>query len=261
MERSAHRDLRSQIRAGTGMLGTFCVVGCTEIVELIAISGFDFVILDMEHGPFDLQQVSRCLLAAHLRGMPVIVRVANSGPSAIGGVLDLGADGILAPHVDSAEAAADVVAAARFAPHGHRGAHPWVRAAGFDGASGSDGTSADWLADANSAVAVLVMVESAEAIRNLESIVRVPGLDGVFLGPMDLSHALGVPGRPEHELVVDAMAGAFGAASRAGLTTAVFAPTPNRARTWLQQGAGLVACGVDSKLLLDGLRSAVRASR
>jgi 4-hydroxy-2-oxoheptanedioate aldolase len=251
-------DLRVRLRDGPGMLATFSLLGCSEVTELVAIAGFDAVILDMEHGPLDLQQVSRCLVAAHVRGMPVIVRVANGDPSMIGKVLDLGADGILAPHIGSVAAVEALVAAARFAPEGMRGAHPWVRAADFDGASG--GSAAGWFAEANSRVAVLAMVEGADAVDNLEEIVRVPGLDAVFLGPVDLSHALGVPGQPEHELVIAALRRALDTASEAGLATAVFAPSPERARSWLDRGAGLVAYGVDSKLVLDGLRSAVRLS-
>lgn len=254
----ARSGLRSRLRRGPGMLGTFSLLGSPEVTELAALAGFDALILDMEHGPFDLQQVGRCLVAAHLRGMPVIVRVAGNDPAAIGKVLDLGADGILAPHIGSAAAAEAIVAAARFTPEGARGAHPWVRAADFDGAAGA--SPAGWFAEANSRVAVLAMVEGADSVDNLEEIVHVPGLDAVFLGPMDLSHALGVPGQPEHELVIAALDRAFDAASAAGLATAVFAPSPERAKSWLDRGAGLVAYGVDSKLILDGLRSAVQLS-
>lgn len=250
----AHRGLRSRLRRAPGMLGTFSLLGSAEVTELAALAGFDALILDMEHGPFDLQQLSRCLVAAHLRGMPVIVRVAGGDPAMIGKVLDLGADGILAPHIGTAAGAEAIVAAARFAPEGARGAHPWVRAADFDGA----GTG--WFAEANSRVAVLAMVEGADAVDNLEEIVHVPGLDAVFLGPVDLSHALGVPGQPEHQLVIKALDHAFDAASAAGLATAVFAPSAERARSWLDRGAGLVAYSVDSKLILDGLRSAVQLS-
>ncbi|WP_051581833.1 HpcH/HpaI aldolase family protein [Pseudonocardia acaciae] len=247
-------DLRAELRDGRGMLATFSLLGCAEVIELVALAGFDAVILDMEHGPFDLQQMSRCLVAAHLRGMPVITRVANGDPSMIGKVLDLGADGVLAPHIGSAAEARALVAAARFAPEGERGAHPWVRAADFDGASG--GSAAGWFADANSRAAVLAMVEGADALHNLEEIVHVTGLDAVFLGPVDLAQALGVPGQPDHELVVSALTRARAVAAEAGLATAVFAASPERARSWLDKGLGLVAYGVDSKLILDGLRSA-----
>jgi 4-hydroxy-2-oxoheptanedioate aldolase len=240
------------------MLATFSLLGCSEVTELAAIAGFDALILDMEHGPFDLQQVSRCVVAAHVRGMPTIVRVGGGDASMIGKVLDLGADGVLAPHIGSAAAAEALVAAARFAPEGTRGAHPWVRAADFDGARGT--SAAGWFAEANSRVAVLAMVEGTDAVDHLEEIVRVPGLDAVFLGPVDLAHALGVPGQPEHELVIEALGRAHDAATAAGLATAVFAPSPERARSWLDRGAGLVAYSVDSKLILDGLRSAVRLS-
>jgi 4-hydroxy-2-oxoheptanedioate aldolase len=245
--------LRQRVRGGAALLGTFSVIPSTDVVELIALAGFDFVILDMEHGPYTLESVHTALLAAAAHRLPAVVRVPDSGPALIGAVLDLGADGVLVPQVDSAYAAEEVVAAARFAPLGTRGSNPWVRAARYDG-------SPRWLAESNERTLVMVMVEAAAAVRDIDKIVAVDGLDAVFLGPVDMSHALGVPGQPEHPRVLETLTEVAGRATAAGMAAAVFAPDAARARRWSARGLRLVACAVDSRMILDGLRTVREAA-
>jgi 4-hydroxy-2-oxoheptanedioate aldolase len=244
--------LRHRVGAGPSLLGTFSVMPSTDVIELIALAGFDFVILDMEHGPYTLDLVHSCLLAAAARGLPVVVRVAEHNPALIGAVLDVGADGVLVPQIRSAQDARDVVAAARFAPQGSRGSNPWVRAARYQG-------DPAWLAASNDSTLVMVMVEGAEAVNGIDEILAVDGLDAVFLGPVDLSHALGVPGQPEHPRVLSTLADVARRAAAAKVGVAVFAPDARRARYWRERGLNLVACGVDSYLVLDALRAKVRS--
>jgi 4-hydroxy-2-oxoheptanedioate aldolase len=225
-----------------------------DAMELIAVAGFDFVVLDMEHGPHTLTTVHDGLLAAAAHRLPVVVRVPDNQPSLIGAVLDLGADGVLVPQVGSAATAAAVVAAARFAPEGNRGSNPWVRAARFDG-------DPAWLAAANDRTLVMVMVEGAEAVRDIDDIIATPGLDAIFLGPVDMSHALGVPGQPEHPLVLETLTAVAGKAAAQGMAAAVFAPDADRAQAWWARGLSLVACGVDSRVLLTAMRDLRAAAR
>ena len=246
-------SLRHRVRAGHRLLGTFSVIPSTDVVELIALAGFDFVILDMEHGPYTLELVHRCLLAAAARRLPAVVRVPENNASAIGAVLDAGADGVLVPQIGSVEAAAAAVSAARFAPHGTRGSNPWVRAAGFAG-------TPRWLAQANEDTLVMVMIEGMQAIRQIDDITAVDGLDAVFMGPVDTSHALGVPGRPDHPLVLRTLADVAVRAAKSGTATAVFAPSAERAHTWWKAGIDMVACSVDSRMVLDGLRNLATAA-
>lgn len=250
----AHMPLRHRVRAGHRLLGTFSVIPSTEIVELIALAGFDFVILDMEHGPYTLELTHRCLLAAAAHRMPAVVRVPENNASMIGAVLDAGVDGVLVPQIGSVEGAEAAVAAARFMPQGSRGSNPWVRAAGFAG-------SAQWLARSNEDTLVMVMVEGVEAIRRVGDITALPGLDAVFMGPVDTSHALGVPGQPDHPLVLRTLADVAERAARSGTATAVFAPSPQRAQAWWKLGIDMVACAVDSRMVLDGLRQVGDAAR
>jgi 4-hydroxy-2-oxoheptanedioate aldolase len=246
-------SLRAALAAGPPLLATFSLLPSPAVVELVGAAGFDLVIVDTEHGPHSLTDVHAAVLAGAACGLPVLVRVPGADPVGIGRVLDLGAAGVLVPHVDAAAAAAAVVRAARFAPAGERGANPYVRAGGY----GDPGV----LAARGAEVAVLVMVEGAGGAAAVPEILAVPGLDGIFLGPVDLSHSLGLPGQPEHPRVVGMLRAVAEQAAAAGVAAAAFAPGPERARDWLARGLRLVACGVDTALALDGLARCVRAVR
>ncbi|MDQ3761713.1 MAG: aldolase/citrate lyase family protein [Actinomycetota bacterium] len=246
--------LRERLTYADRLLGTFNLIPSADIVELIAIAGFDLVIIDMEHGPYNLGNVRGVLATADAYGLHTVVRVPTLEPSSISSVLDLGACGVLVPHVESAKDAATVVQAARFAPDGTRGANPWVRAAQY-------GHRENWFAAANEEVATLVMIEGRAAITELPEIVSVPGLDGVFFGPMDLSHSLGVPGQFDHPSVLEALDGAIRLATAHSLATCLFSPDAQRTKCWWERGVHLVACGVDTGLIRSALVAVVRTAR
>jgi 4-hydroxy-2-oxoheptanedioate aldolase len=171
-----------------------------EVVELAALAGFDAVILDQEHGPIGVEALPELVAAAQGAGLACVVRVPECRAKAIEAALDVGADAVLVPHVASADAARDAVAAARFAPDGRRGANPWVRAARY-------GALADFASEANDRCACLALVEETDGVAAIEDILAVPGLDAVFVGPVDLSHSLGYAGQPEHPAVVETVSG------------------------------------------------------
>jgi 4-hydroxy-2-oxoheptanedioate aldolase len=241
----------SQRLTGTpAMLATFSIIAAPEIVEMIGQAGFDAIILDTEHGPYSIEALSRLIPAARSVGLDVIARVRANEPALIGGVLDAGADGVLIPQIGSMEAAQMAVAAARFAPEGNRGANPYVRAADF-------GSRANWFAEANAETAVLLMIEGAGGLAALPDILDIPALTGIFLGPVDLSHALGVPGQTGHPTVLAEMEKAIGMAKAKGKAAAVFASDPALARKWDEAGVSLIAYGVDSGHILGGLKAAL----
>jgi 4-hydroxy-2-oxoheptanedioate aldolase len=182
--------------------------------------------------------------------MQPLVRVRSSDPTAIAAALDAGAAGVIVPQIGSAAEAEKAVRAARFAPEGNRGANPFVRAADYSG-------RAEWFAETNRDVAVLLMVEGEGGVRELPQILATAGLDGIFIGPMDLSHALGVPGEMGHAKVVATVEGVIAACAARGITSGIFCGTAEAARRWLGQGVTFVAVGVDTQHLLRGLRQVV----
>lgn len=247
---SSRLPLRQRLREGPPLLSTFIIIDAPEVVEMAALAGFDALILDLEHGPFTLAQLPRLVLAARARGAYAIVRVASNEPSQIGAVLDLGADGVLVPQVGSAEAARQVVAAGRYAPEGNRGANPWTRAADY-------GSGAEWYARSNAETAVIVMIEGKEGLAALDEILAVPGLDAIFLGPVDMSQSLGVSGQTDHPLVVGEIQKSIDKAQKVGMGVAVFSANAEGARRWKSVGARLLAVGEDTAQIMAMFRHLV----
>jgi 4-hydroxy-2-oxoheptanedioate aldolase len=240
-----------RLRQPTPLFATFSLINSPVMVELIAHAGFDAVVLDMEHGPLGPESLNVLIPAARAAGVAPLVRVRANEPSLIGAALDVGAAGVVVPQVGSAAAAAAAVDAARFTA-GHRGSNPYVRAAGYS-------TDAGFFARADAETAVLVMVEGMEGIAALPQILKMPGLDGIFVGPFDLSHSLGLAGQVEHPTVVARIESIVREAAAQQVATAVFAPTPAMARRWRDLGVRLVALGFDTALALQGLRAAREA--
>lgn len=246
--------LRTRLRSGKPFLTTFSIIPAIEVVELIGLAGFDGVILDIEHGAHGSEVLGPLILAARARDLHPLVRVRSSEPTGIGAALDAGAAGVIVPQIGSAAEALKAVHAARFAPEGNRGANPFVRAADYSG-------RIDWFAEANRDVAVLLMIEGAGAIAELDQIIETPHLDGIFIGPMDLSHALGVPGEVGHPRVVEAIERVIDATRARGLTCGIFAGTAEAARRWTGRGVTLVGVSVDTVQFLRVLKETVAEVR
>jgi 2-keto-3-deoxy-L-rhamnonate aldolase RhmA len=242
-------SLRSLLKQPDAMLlGTFVLIPRVEIVEALGHAGFAFVILDLEHGPFGVSELPALIAAANGVGMHAVVRVPTATEAVIGSVLDAGADGVLVPHVSSPDTAADVVAASRFAPQGARSVNPYVRAARYYATD-------DFLQEANDDIAVVVMVEGKDGLDALRDIAVVPGLDAIFVGPVDLSAALGVPGQPEHPKVQDSVRGILTDLAAAGVPAGIYAPTPQAASRWRGLGTRLVALSADMAMAYGGFIS------
>lgn len=228
----------------------FSIVPSPTVVEILAVAGFDAVIIDMEHGPTSLGDLTPLVMAAETGGAYPIVRVSECSDHVIGAALDIGAAAVLVPQVGSAEEARRAVSAARYAPEGSRGVNPWTRAARY-------GRTADWTSVSNQNVAVIVMIEGREGLNQLDEILGVPGLDGIFLGPVDMAHSLGLSGQPEHPDVVAAIRDAADRAGRRGVAVGVFARDAEKANGWIGQGPTFLAVSEDTA----AIREAVTAIR
>jgi 4-hydroxy-2-oxoheptanedioate aldolase len=245
-----HQSLRSRLQAVEPLITTFSVIPCIEIVELVALAGFEAIILDLEHGPYGIEMLKGLVVAARGKGIFPIARVRRNEASLIGAVLDSGAAGVIVPQIDSPASARAAVGAARFAPQGTRGANPWVRAADYGG-------STEWFDRANDEVAAIVMIEGAAGAAAAAEILETPHLDAAFIGPVDLSHALGVPGQIDHPRVVAKIEEILDKARSLSVATAIFSPTSEGARRWLERGVTMVAVGVDSGHVLGSLREVI----
>ena len=172
---------------------SFVSIPRLEIVDVVLRAGFDGVLIDLEHGAITMHDVPAMVAAADALDGETLVRVSSSHSDSVGKVLDVGVGGIVVPHVGTADAAAEVAAAARFS--GERGFNPFVRA-------GSWGSDPDFASRADASVEVVCMIEGAAGVQHAGEIMRTDGVTGVFLGPYDLSVACGRPGDTKHPDVV-----------------------------------------------------------
>jgi len=184
-KRGTTSSFAQRIKARETLFGTFIKVPTTHTTEVIGSVGYDFIVIDQEHAPFDRLAIDSVILASLVNDMPALVRIGDPSPANILTVLDCGAAGVLVPHVDSAGKAAEVAAACRYRP-GSRGFSRTGRAGGY----GSAGV-AEHIARQDEQILCIAMIEDVAAIDRIEAIASVEGIDAVFIGRGDLSVAMG----------------------------------------------------------------------
>lgn len=184
---------KAKIKAGETAYGVFVGMGCPTLVEIIGLIGFDFVLLDAEHGPLDLETCEHMVRAADNVNITPIIRIAMNIQQNILRYLDIGALGVLMPMLATKADAENVVRAVKYRPEGRRGL-AGVRAAGY----GISGPLGEYVKEANRETMILTQVETLEAVDNLKDILSIPGIDVIFIGPTDLSSAMGYPGQASH---------------------------------------------------------------
>ncbi len=241
--------LRARIRSSEPTIGTFMNLGSVLAAEVCALAGFDWLVVDLEHGGGGEESLVGQILAAGIHQVPVITRVESAERIRAGRVLDLGAAGVMFPRLDSAEEVAGAIRHLRYPPDGHRGVATYNRACGF-------GQRTEALETANQHVVGIVQIESAAALAEVEEIAQIPGVDVLFLGPADLSHSLGVPGRLDAPVFRAALARVAAAARSAGISAGILAPDRERAQAYLDQGFRFLAIASDSALLSVSARAA-----
>jgi len=237
---------------GHGPLGTWIMSASPLVAEAIGHSGFDWGVIDMEHTPLDMMEVIHLLQAAGNTKMVPIVRVPWNDAVTIKRVLDAGAQTLLIPFVQNADEAARAVASTRYPPEGIRGLAGMSRGSKF-------GTVPDYARTANKTVGAVLQLESPAAVAELERIAAVPGVDALFLGPGDLSAALGHAGNTTHPDVMAVMADAARRCRAIGMPVGTVGGTPEVVVQYRAMGYNFVAIGSDLGLLMRGAQAAVKA--
>ena len=240
------------LRGSRPLLGMFVGIPSAALVEMCGHAGFDFVIVDNEHGPAGIESTEHMLRAARAAGVVPVVRTLEPD---ILRMLDIGASAIQVPQVNTAEQARRIVAAAKYPPVGSRGAAFSTRAAGYGFFGGEAHVKAS-----NEGTSVIVMAETRAAIDNIDGIVAVPGVDAVFFGPNDLSFSLGYPGQMQHPEVVAAIEHGVARTLAAGVAPGVLAPTVADFHRLRKIGVRYIPM-VMSGLIGNALRAAVAGSR
>jgi 4-hydroxy-2-oxoheptanedioate aldolase len=245
--------LKARWRRGELTLGAWCMIPGSLTAEILAKAGFDWALVDMQHGCMGYETAVEMIRAIDLGGITPIVRVPWNEPGIVGRMLDAGAMGIVAPMVNSVEEAKRLVEACLYPPAGRRSLGP-VRVGVRDGPT--------YVPDANARVAVIPMIETVEALAAVEDIAAVPGVDALFVGPFDLSFSLGLPpGDNDGKPAFDAAIARVNAAARAhGIATAVLS-NPTLAPLRWEQGFRMISVVTDAALLGAAAQGALAAAR
>jgi 4-hydroxy-2-oxoheptanedioate aldolase len=197
--------MKEKLRAGQPAYGVSVMIPSPQIVEMVAAAGFDWVLIDCEHGTITLESVELMAMAAEASGITAIARPVSRSPEHILQVMDRGVMGVQVPHVKSAADARAAVGAVKFHPLGERSIAAGTRAAVYD----AHGTLADYVKAANEATLIAVQIEDREAVENLDEILQVDDIDVFFIGPSDLSQSMGHPGNPKAPPVAQAIDSSF----------------------------------------------------
>ena len=246
--------LKRRVLAGEPVYGAWLSLADAAVAELLAHAGYDFLILDQEHGPGSLETAADVMRAAEAAGCPLVVRVPWNEPVVVKRVLDAGATTVLFPFVQDAQEAAAAVAATRYPPDGIRGMAGMSRATHY-------GTRADYPRHANREVGVIVQLETADALDRLDEIAAVPGVDALFVGPADLSASMGYVGQSLHPAVMDRMARAARRAAELGKPIGTLGMNAQALVQYRALGYCFVALGADLGLLMQGSQAALQALR
>ncbi|MCW5982810.1 MAG: hypothetical protein KIT09_32270 [Bryobacteraceae bacterium] len=236
------------------VIGTFVTIPSPQIVEILGLAGFDFVVIDTEHGAINLETTENLIRAAVAGGVCPLVRVSHCDPIAIRQPLDMGAAGVHVPQIESAEQARLAVESATFHPKGNRGLQPYVRAASYRAFP-----TPEYLAETNRNVSVVLHIEGARGVAAFDEIAGVDGVNVAFLGPYDLSQSLGIPGQVDSPLVRDKMKEIVGAAKDKPVRIGTYCDDVATAWQWRDLGVTYLAVSLDANVLLRGAREMVGA--
>jgi 4-hydroxy-2-oxoheptanedioate aldolase len=248
-------DFRRRVLAREWTCGTFLNLGSPMTVEIAGLAGFDFLVIDHEHGPGGEDTLLHQLHAVASTPAFPIVRVAMNEAPRFKRVLDAGAFGVMVPYVNSGAEAAAAVSAMRYPPHGVRGVAKFNRGAGF----GAD--FKDYYRHAHERLVAVVQIETPQALSNIDEIASVEGADVLFVGPTDLSYNLGIPDELNHPRFVEALGRVSESARRHGKAGGILVHDPALVATCRDAGYTFVALGSDGGLVRTGMLGLLSALR
>lgn len=230
-------ELRRRLASGQTVVGSFIYLPSAKLAEIFGLAGFDFVVIDTEHGPIDTAIAEDMVRACEVAGVTPLLRVAHNTPHLILRGLDLGAYGVHVPDVNTFGDAKQAADACKYGPEGQRGM-AGVRAGNY----GFKETLAEYAAMANRETMVVVHVESAEAVENLDDLLREKRIDVYYVGPEDMANSLGIPGQSKDPRVVRLVEDAIRRIAAAGRVAGCVAADTTTARRWIELGARYIGC-------------------
>lgn len=248
----AVNPIKSKLKEGKCVYGSWIRIPSPIIVEALGNVGFDFLHVDMEHSSIDLQMLDYMVLAGYRHNIPLAVRTATQNPADLYRIMDIGYSSFVLPRIESAEQCAHLLKGARYTPAGTRGLGGAVRTNGW-----GEMPLEQHLAEAEDDTLMIIQIESEEGLKNLDAILDVPGIDVVYIGPLDLSQALGYPGQIDHPVVADTIASLIKTIRAKGIAVGIHAATTLQAQTWAEAGIQYFTVALDVSLLQSAARSLV----
>jgi 2-keto-3-deoxy-L-rhamnonate aldolase RhmA len=242
-------DFRQRLQQGEVLLGQILLEFLTPgIGPMLDACDLDFVIFDMEHGRCDINLLEQLIASCRGSGIVPMARVPDLNFAPLSRVLDLGARGVMVPRVETRQQTEEIVRQLKYAPQGKRGvalgvAHDLYRPA-----------SEEFFAQANQETTVIIQLETAKAVENLEAIVSVPGVDVAWIGQYDLTVSMGFPAQFDHPQFLQVMDDLLAACQKHGVAPGFLPPTAESAAYWISRGFRMISLGTDIGVFLDGMR-------
>lgn len=244
--------LKQKIENGNMVVGPFMKLPSSAVVEIMGLAGFDYVIIDCEHGPLNMLEAENMIRAAQICGIGSVLRVTENNAAMISRALDIGVDAVQVPQISNRKDAESVVRAAKFSPIGERGVCRYVRAAGYTSIN-----KKDYFDKANKDTMVIVHIEGQEGIDNIDEILEVEGIDIIFIGPYDLSQSLGLPGEVNNPLVEEKMREVIEKSMRKGKWVGTFVDNISGAYKWKELGVKYISYAVDVGIIYEAAKNIV----
>jgi len=249
-------NLKEVLKEGKVVFGPFMKFTDPAAVEIMGFAGFDFVIIDEEHGPISIENAQNMIRAAESVNITPVIRVSNNDEALILRALDIGAQGIEIPQINSRYDAERAVKSVKYSPQGERGVCRYVRAANY-----SSMDKFKYFKYANKETMIIAHIEGVEGINNLDEILSVPDIDVIFIGPYDLSQSLGIPGEVNHPLVTKKMQEVVSKCKENKIAVGTFADDVETAKSWISLGIQYMSFSVDVGILYETSKNIIKQLR
>jgi 4-hydroxy-2-oxoheptanedioate aldolase len=240
------KNLKKRLKQGETVNGCWLNLGSTITAEIVGLAGYDWVLLDIEHGAGSEKDILNQLQALEHTPAAAIIRIEGGQRQRIHRVLDMGAEGIMCPRVNNADDAKAVANGLHYPPEGVRGVAQMVRATGYGK------NFKDYYRDAKENILGVVQIESVEVLGHLEEVASIDNIDVLFIGPNDLSMEMGIHGQYDHPHFKDALKATVNAAEKAGKAAGILIANPDDYQTYHNMGIRMIACGADATFVSNG---------
>lgn len=252
MTKNTNKNFADRLRQGETLIGTLMALDSADVAEILALSGYDWLFLDTEHGAYDPARTKSMLQAAS--PTPCLIRIPCAEEIWVKKALDIGAAGIIVPQVNTADDVRAVMQWSKYTPQGNRGI-------GIGRAHDYGLNTSAYIQNANRDTLVVIQAETRQSIENIDEITSVDGIDAILVGPNDLSASLGKPGKLSDDVVTDAIGKVRDSCQARNIPLGIFGVTADSVKPYMEQGFTLITVGVDTLFIIKSATETLQALR